>query len=231
MKKFDYQPLIFGTLCEKECKSDPVVARGLRKAVGDSVMLPFSVESRHLKNVVLTMRLMDIAGLAINGRHRKTIMKYLSSKDGSAKNSGSADIVIRNGKSLKGFNSVAIACTKWLEDQGTGKGRAVIVGKHDDAEVVSAALTTMGFRISRPRTVNSLGNARALVVGKLTASERKKLESALRDMPAKPVTIDLSGAFTPKFRVPRLGRRDLEKRIRQTRVELLTSAAKGNLLK
>ena len=46
MKKIDYQPVIFGTLCEKECRVDRLLARRIQEIGGDSVLLPFAVEKR-----------------------------------------------------------------------------------------------------------------------------------------------------------------------------------------
>ncbi len=65
------------------------------------VCLPFVVEAEHLKNIVMCLKLMDIEGLVITGKHSKDIIKYLET-DMSAKEAGMVNIVKRNGSKLIG---------------------------------------------------------------------------------------------------------------------------------
>lgn len=118
MKKIDYQPIIFGTLCEKRCRADSNLARGIQRIVGESVLLPFKVEKRYLKNVVLTMRLMDIAGLAVSGNHRKHILKHIPRLDRSAKEAGMIDTVARRGGTFIGYCAEEMALSEWRKDTG-----------------------------------------------------------------------------------------------------------------
>jgi hypothetical protein len=113
MKKIDYQPVIFGTLCEKECKADRGLARRIQDIVGESVLLPFSVEKRYLKNVVLTMRLMDIAGLVVSGNHRKHILKHIPRLDRSAKEARIVDTVARRRGTFIGYCAEEMALSEW----------------------------------------------------------------------------------------------------------------------
>lgn len=112
MKKIDYEPVIFGTLCEKRCKADRSLARKIREIVGESVLLPFAVERRHLKNVVLTMRLMDIAGLVVSGSHRKQILKHMPKLDQSARDAGMVDTVARRRGTFIGYCAEEMALSE-----------------------------------------------------------------------------------------------------------------------
>jgi len=118
MKKIEYQPIIFGTLCEKRCKADRNLARGIHGTVGESVLLPFKVERRYLKNVVLTMRLMDIAGLVVLGGHRKNIMKHIPKLDRSAADAGMIDTIARRRGNFVGYCAEEMALSEWRKKPG-----------------------------------------------------------------------------------------------------------------
>jgi hypothetical protein len=126
MKKIDYQPIIFGTLCEKNRRIDQGLARRIRKAVGESVLLPFAVERRHLKNVVLTMRLMDIEGLVVSGSHRKSILKHIPKLDRSARKARMVDTIARRRGTFVGYCAEEMAHSEWRDKpvrKGSGRGR------------------------------------------------------------------------------------------------------------
>lgn len=123
MKKIDYQPVVFGTLCEKNCRTDRLLARRLEEAVGESVLLPFAVERRHLKNVVITMKLMDVAGLVVTGSHRKHIMKHIPRLDRSARDAGMVDTVARRRGGFVGYCVEGMALAKWRQGQTKGGSR------------------------------------------------------------------------------------------------------------
>ena len=122
-KSIDYQPIIFGTLCERKYRADQNLARRIRKAIGESVLLPFSVDRRHLKNVVLTMRLMDIVGIVVTGSHRKNILKHISRLDRSAKDARMVDTIARRDRTFVGYCTEEMALSEWRRvPKKTGPG-------------------------------------------------------------------------------------------------------------
>jgi len=122
MKKIDYNPVIFGTICEGRCEADAGLARMISRSIGDSVLLPFSVDRRYLKNVVLTMKLMDIAGLVVTGNHRKNILRHIPTLDSSAKAARMVDTIVRRRGDFVGYCAEEIALSEWR--QGAGGKRA-----------------------------------------------------------------------------------------------------------
>ncbi len=202
-KKTDYQPLIFGTLCERECRADPWLARKLSEAVGDSVLLPFVVERRHLRNVVLTMKLMDVAGLAVEDGHRRAIARHLPRLHPSARAAGSADTIVREGKSFTGYDSTALALMDWLSGLGIRKGTALIAGRDEGLDAIAKALKGRGFRIKRAGVSRALPEHDIVVAGGSAARSTR-------------------GAAAPRLTV-----REITKKARLLRVELLTEPVKS----
>jgi len=230
MKKMDYQPIIFGTLCEHKCKADSWTARKIADIVGESVMLPFAVEKRHIKNVILTMKLMDIMGLAVEGGHRKAITKHLPSLDASARSTGSADVIVRRGRSFKGYDSIAMALKEWCREINVRGKRAAIIGQNPLAKTVTTALKGQGFKVSSLRNAKELPNVNVMILGNMSTTALKSISSQLHKLPAKPAIIDLSGKLGSLKGISRLGPGNLDRRARSWRVELLTSAVKDNHL-
>jgi shikimate 5-dehydrogenase len=98
-------PAIIGIL------SDRTVSSNIRRRL-DSIIkrkrlpyvcLPFKVESKHLKNVIACMRLMDIAGLIVIGNHSKRIRRFIPRLDGGSKKSGIVNAVKRQRKEFHGY--------------------------------------------------------------------------------------------------------------------------------
>lgn len=228
MKGYEYQPLIFGMLCEGLCKVDGKLARMLSDAVGDSALLPFSVETRHLKNVFLTMKLMDIVGLVIEGDHRKAILKYLPKAQHSARASRYADVVVRKGKSFKGFDSLGLALEEWLEEIGIRRGRTILAGTHPIMDEVKGTLNKLGFKVKALRGTKPPKNTDVLIIGELTPSQTRRIASLVKGMSVKPAVVDLRKGGKPLARSPRLTIPQLQKRTRNVRVELLTSGVNNN---
>lgn len=115
-------PTIIGALCEKEGEIPRGVKSGMKKLGKKVAFLPFVVERRHLKNTIACMKLMDIHSLFVCGRHRREIVRHLSSLDPNAKNSGEVDCVVRRGKRFVGFSIGKIQKSqKIVMKRGAGK--------------------------------------------------------------------------------------------------------------
>lgn len=67
------------------------------------VCLPFKVESKHLKNVVACMRLMDISGLVVLGKHSKRIGRFIPRLDGSTGNGRVVNALRRRKNRFHGY--------------------------------------------------------------------------------------------------------------------------------
>lgn len=226
MKKIDYQPIIFGTLCDGPCKADAWLARRLREELGECVLLPFSVERRHMKNVVLTMRLMDIMGLVIAEGHRKAIARHANRLDASARASGRADVLVKRGGSFVAYDSVAAACAAWCSHHQPRARRATAIGTHPLAGPVLASLKSLGCAVSR----GGLNDADIVVVAGNVSKDDRSLAASLQELRAGAVVIDLANCVRTSTRRSRLSLHQLETDARRLRVELLTSAIRVNTL-
>ncbi len=120
MAKAFATPVIFGALSDGAPSVDRAVARALASRAAGSVLLPFQVDRRHLRNIVACMRLMDIQGLVVQGAHRTAILRYLTKLDPLAQKLCHVDTVARRGRAFVGFSSLGMACLERLREQGVG---------------------------------------------------------------------------------------------------------------
>lgn len=97
-------PTIIGALCEREREIPAQLFRRFARLKPRIAFLPFQVERRHLKNVVACMRLMDVRGLAVFGRHQREIVRHLPSISPAARRAGRVDVVLRKGRRFQGHH-------------------------------------------------------------------------------------------------------------------------------
>lgn len=97
-------PVIIGALCEDEKDIPQGIFKSFAKLEPRVAFLPFQVERRHLRNTIACMRLMDIAGLVVCGRHRKDILRHLDHIEEAARRAGTVDAVVRRGRRFVGVN-------------------------------------------------------------------------------------------------------------------------------
>lgn len=103
IKKFE-PPRIVGFISEDTIEVPRSLSRIISKLTHPTQVLPFKVEARHLKNVLLCMELMDIAAIVVEGRHAKRIYRHLKRLDPSAKAGKRVDMILRDKKGLIGFD-------------------------------------------------------------------------------------------------------------------------------
>lgn len=88
------------------------------KAAGLNIAyLPLRVEPRHLKNLFLCMRLMDIIGANVIGKYEKRVVKYIDKLDISAKKAKRVNIIAKKGGKFIGYFSNDIlnnSLPKWI---------------------------------------------------------------------------------------------------------------------
>lgn len=115
-------PLIIGALCEDRKE----IPRELFKLFGRFghriAFLPFEVKRRHLKNTIACMRLMDIAGLVVFGRHRLQIVRHIPSLDKIARHTGSVDIITRKGNRFIGRDAMGLIDRQIMASKRQYKG-------------------------------------------------------------------------------------------------------------
>ena len=99
-------PKIVGALCENEDDIPAQMRRRFAKFGKRIAFLPFSVERRHLKNTLACMKLMDVAGLMICGKHRASIAKHIADLDEGARRTGRVDCIVRRGKRFVGIDII-----------------------------------------------------------------------------------------------------------------------------
>lgn len=102
-------PKIVGALCESEKEIPAELTRRFNRLKANFAFLPFVVERRHLKNTVACMKLVDVAGLVVCGRHRSEIGRHLTHMNAEAKRSGEVDCVVRKAKRFVGINLSEVA--------------------------------------------------------------------------------------------------------------------------
>jgi hypothetical protein len=108
-------PTIIGALCEREDEIPVPLLRRFARLKPRIAFLPFRVEHRYLKNVVACMKLMDIQGLAVFGRHQREIVCHLSSLSPAARQAGMVDVVLRKGRRLQGHHVLSTLPQKGSE--------------------------------------------------------------------------------------------------------------------
>lgn len=109
MAKHFETPVIFGVISDKSLAAPKGFARALAAKIPNTVLLPFQVEKKHLKNVIACMKIMDIAGLLVMGTHKKSIKKHLPQLNASAKKTGLVDTIIKRGRNFIGYNACELA--------------------------------------------------------------------------------------------------------------------------
>ncbi len=234
--------IIFGTLCEGECRVPPAIRRHLVGRVAGAILLPFGVERRSLKNTVACLQLMDIAGLVVEGELQRAIARHLPQLDTAAQRSQTVDVIARRGKRFTGCSATGTAAAQWC-----GRGRdgrtALLCGEADELPPIAGTLLAQGWRVlhhagrrgrrrALPRGVGRITRLDALphpldlvVVGTLPrATERRALGRLCNETPPKRI-IDLqSGPHRVRGKgAHRLNRKGFSNLVAQVAVDLLTA--------
>ena len=100
LKQRHYQfeaPKIIGIISDKAVPAliQKRLNNHIRRRGISYVCLPFKVEPNYLKNVIACMRLMDIIGLIVVGKHTKLIGRFLPRLDRRARKRGIVNVVLR----------------------------------------------------------------------------------------------------------------------------------------
>lgn len=229
---------IFGVLSEDSPNVDRWVSRQLAPESSDAVMLPFQVEKRHLKNVLICMRIMDVIGLLVKGDLRRSITKYIPTLDEAAEHANSVDTIIRSNRSFKGYNAIGLACLRWFGEERidvNSNANAFIAGISPFIDSIRGALIAKGVKVKRIRNASQItipAKERSLgiaVIGNMEAASTRRIISVIKDNWDTLIVIDLRNSAHVKsmgFRTPCLKLAELIRKSRHISVGLLTRASK-----
>lgn len=120
--------------------------------------LPFEVEKKHLKNLVVCMKMVDINGLNVTQPYKKVVLKYLDRLDPFAKAAGAVNCIVRKKNKFVGFNTDGPGFVKALrvETRMRLKGKRVtLIGAGGAAFGIAAACKKAGAKVTM---LNRSGN-------------------------------------------------------------------------
>lgn len=106
MKKFE-QPYLVGVIGKRlgylklQRRFDSI----FRRKKLPFVYLPFKVEPKYLKNLIMCMRLMDVVGINVGDRYQKSVIPYLDLIDESARKIKRVNIIVKKGNKFVGYYS------------------------------------------------------------------------------------------------------------------------------
>lgn len=77
--------------------------------------LPFQVEEKHLKNLVLCMKLCDVAGLNVTTPFKEKVIPLLDGLDASARLCGAVNTIVRKKNRFIGYNTDGVGFLKAIQ--------------------------------------------------------------------------------------------------------------------
>lgn len=109
--------------------------------------LPFQVEKTHLKNLILCMKLVDVAGLNVTAPYKEAVLPFLERLDATARRSGAVNTIVRQKNRFVGFNTDGSGLLKALSERKgfhpKGK-KVVLIGAGGAARGIAAGLAGAG---------------------------------------------------------------------------------------
>lgn len=105
--------------------------------------LPFQVDKKHLKNLIVCMKLVDVEGLNITTPYKKAVIPFLDYLDPFAKKCGAINTIVRKKNLFIGFNTDGPGFVQSLKKVGKvnpKNKRVAIIGSGGAAKAIAAAL-------------------------------------------------------------------------------------------
>ena len=133
----------------KHSPSAKIYNAAFKKLGIDAHYLPFQVEKAHFKNLLLCMKLVDLAGLNITAPYKIAVLPLLEKLDASAKAAGSVNTIAKRGDRWVGFNTDGEGFVQALKQQRdvSPRGlRVTILGNGGAARGIAAALKAKGAK-------------------------------------------------------------------------------------
>jgi len=104
----------------------------------------------------LWLRYEELCGVNVTVPHKENVLRYLDKQDSSAIKVGAANVILRKGRKLIGYNTDYMAFRESLKNWiGTYKGEALILGSGGASKAVQAALSDL--KIPYNQVSRSLG--------------------------------------------------------------------------
>ncbi|MBI4211889.1 MAG: hypothetical protein HY540_04545 [Deltaproteobacteria bacterium] len=97
-------PRIIGLLGDAppDPKIEKALQRNLKLVSSEHILLSFEVQGKYLKNLATCLKLMDIEGILVHGKHGQKLLKLCDKIDEAAKKAKSVNVVGIKGKKLWG---------------------------------------------------------------------------------------------------------------------------------
>lgn len=106
----------------------------------DCRYLPFQVEKKYLKNLLLCMKLCDVYGLNVTTPFKEAVIPFLDGLDKSSKVSGAVNTIVRKKNKFVGYNTDGAGFLKVVK----AKKIIAIIGAGGAARGIAAALAGAG---------------------------------------------------------------------------------------
>ncbi|MGE0086680.1 MAG: shikimate dehydrogenase [Desulfococcaceae bacterium] len=90
----------------------------LKRTGIDGVYVPFMVEPGHIEDAVKALRALNIAGANVTLPHKESVLPLVDVISEGAKIIGAINTIARDGETLKGYNTNAVAFMDVLEEAG-----------------------------------------------------------------------------------------------------------------
>lgn len=146
---------IIGNRLEKSLS--PKLFNSLFKKSGEEARyLPFEVDRKHLKNLVVCMKLVDVDGLNVTQPYKKAVLPFLDRLDRSAKQAGAVNCIVRRKNRFIGYNTDGPGWVKAFREKcvvprrsATLKGKRVtLIGAGGAAAGIGAACRGAGAQVT-----------------------------------------------------------------------------------
>lgn len=120
-----------------------------RKLKTEGHYLPFWVEKKHLKNLVLCMKLCDVEGLNVTIPYKEAVIPYLDRLDSSARRAGAVNTIVRKKNKFIGYNTDGAGFIRSLREKRNFRLRGevcTLLGAGGTARGIAAALGEQGVK-------------------------------------------------------------------------------------
>lgn len=107
----------------------------------------------------LWLKYEDLIGANVTVPHKENVLKYLDEQDVSSIKVGAANVILKKGKKLVGYNTDYLAFKESLSNWiGTYEGEALILGSGGASKAVQAAFSDLNIPFNQVSRKTSLGD-------------------------------------------------------------------------
>lgn len=144
---------LYGIIGHRLDKSlSPKLFNSLFKKLGkEARYLPFEVDRKHLKNLVVCMKLIDVDGLNVTQPYKKKVGRFLDWLDPLARKAGAVNCIVRRKNRFLGYNTDGPGWVKAFREKCGSplKGKRVtLIGDGGAAAGIGAACRKAGAQVT-----------------------------------------------------------------------------------